>query len=133
MKKMLFLALAVIGGCFMVNFQASALRRSDSPNTEPRRLQPGEAFLACYTTDGTGYYHEQLRSILWFLNWHLNGKEINVYPYTLVGSDQNDDGSYKSTERKGDPVIVREPYRVEYMQPTFPDKMPLFCAVIKKI
>ena len=130
MKKMLFLALAVIGGCFMVNFQASALRRFDS-FPESRRLQPGEAFLACYTS--SGIRPEQVKSILGFLNWRLNGKEINVYPYTLVGTDQNDDGSYNSTERKGEPVIVREPYRVEYMQPTFANDMPLFCAVIRKI
>ena len=132
MKKMLFLALAVIGGCFMVTFQASALAPRDGISiAEPRRLQAGEAFLACYTSFGIGT--EQVKSILGFLNWRLNGKEINVYPYTLVGTDQNDDGSYNSTERKGEPVIVREPYRVEYMQPTFANDMPLFCAVIRKI
>jgi hypothetical protein len=135
MRKMLLLALAVIGGCFMVTFQASALAVSDSVRIDdvshPRRLQPGESFLACYTSSGVRPEH--VKSILAFLNWRLSGEEISVFPYTLVGTETSAGDIHHSTERHGEAVIVRKPYQVEYMQPTFPDDIALFCAVVRKM
>lgn len=130
MKKMLFLALVVIGGCFIVNFQASASRSIDS-NSEFRRLQPGESFLACFSASGN--YSDHVKSILEYMNRRLSFEQTTVVPYTVVGTEASAEGIHHSTEMHGEAVIVRKPYQVEYMQPTFPDEKVLFCAAVRKM